>query len=88
MLVLYRKSKDTLYIIAGYLYRRIQLQLGKRVKNLFFFFFLFQQQHMDESLRILEIPSEQHYVLLNDLLGFSNTVYFTEKHMLTSVTRM
>lgn len=43
---------------------------------------------MDESLRILEIPSEQHYVLLNDLLGFSNTVYFTEKHMLTSVTRM
>lgn len=88
MLVLYRKSKDTLYIIAGYLYRRIQLQLGKRVKNLFFFFFLFQQQHMDESLRILEIPSEQHYVLLNDLLGFSNTVYFTEKHMLTSVIRM
>lgn len=88
MLVLYRKSKDTLYIIAGYLYKRIQLQLGKRVKNLSFFFFLFQQQHMDESLRILEIPSEQHYVLLNDLLGFSNTVYFTEKHMLTSVTPM
>ncbi len=42
---------------------------------------VFLSRWLEESLRLLEIPSEQCQVLLNDFLGFSKIpgIYFSGK---------